>query len=113
MVAFRNRLLAGMSEPDLALIRSALPPCLLHRDDRLDRPNEPIEHIYFPESGIASVIALDHKGRGIEVGPFGREGMSGLPVVRGARMSLQETVAQVDGTGPRMSVDALECAIRE
>jgi CRP-like cAMP-binding protein len=113
MQQLRNQVLSTLEAADYAVLERSLTPCDLRRGHILDRPNKPIEHIYFPESGIASVLAVDTEGRRIEVGPFGREGMSGLPVVMGTRTCPLETEVQVPGTALRMSSDALEAAINE
>lgn len=83
MTSFRNKLLSGLSSRDLRPLEPTLESWQLRKGEVLDEPSKPTEYIYFPESGIASVIALDEHGRKIEVGPFGREGMSGNHVVMG------------------------------
>jgi CRP-like cAMP-binding protein len=109
----RNRVLASFSASDRGRLELDLEHCRLEKRDILDRPNEPIEHIYFPESGIGSVIALDDVGRRIEVGPFGREGMSGTPVVLGAASCPLETSVQVEGIAYRIKTTALRQAMAE
>jgi CRP-like cAMP-binding protein len=42
-----------------------------------------IDHVYFVESGFASVVANGTSKPSIEVGIIGREGMTGLAVVMG------------------------------
>lgn len=103
----QNRLLSGLSPDDLTLLRPYLEPVRVDRDQNLDRPHEEIEHIYFLDSGVASVIAIGPHSRKIEVGPFGREGMSGLPVVLGSDRSPHETLVQVPGEARRIASDAL------
>jgi CRP-like cAMP-binding protein len=107
----RNQILSGLTPSDYELLSADLVDCGLERGQVLDRANEPIEYVYFPESGIASVLSVDQQGRRIEVGPFGREGMSGIPVVMGATMCPLETQVQVPGTAMRASSQALERAI--
>ena len=50
---------------------------------RLEAPRRAIEHVYFPESGFASVVADGAVAQRVEVGMIGREGMTGLAVVLG------------------------------
>ena len=111
MTLLRNRLLALLSDTDRALLARDLEPCELVRGQRLERQDQPIEFAYFPESGICSVIAVAPQGRRVEVGPFGREGMSGLAVVLGARAGHNETVVQIGGIAHRIRADALAGAI--
>ena len=58
--------------------------------------NAPVEHVYFPESGIASIVShLPHSGP-TEVGIFGRDGMSATCLLLGVDTSPLETFVQID-----------------
>lgn len=105
-----NGILSRLSHPDLQRLESHLEHVNLPVGKRLERRNRKIEHIYFLERGVASVIA-DHIGdRGIEAGLLGREGMAGLSAVLGAERSAFETVMQLEGEALCMSATNL-CAI--
>ena len=97
---FQNRLLNSLSPSDLVLLRSTLKPVDLPIEAVLEKPNEPIEWVYFFESGIASVVAGE--GTRIEVGLIGREGMSGLSIVMGDDRSVNSTFMQGGGAGFRI-----------
>src|SRR5262245_51056282 len=72
--------------------------------------NRRIEHVYFPESGIASVVANGEHA--LEIGIIGREGMTGVAVVRGINERPQpETYMQVAGKGHRLAADHLREAL--
>jgi CRP-like cAMP-binding protein len=107
----RNQLLSALSADDLGLLRPKLEAVPFEMSQILEQPNQPIEHVYFPESGIASVIGIDGRLRRVEAGPFGREGMSGTPVVMGTDRSPNETSVQVAGTAQRISADDLRRAL--
>jgi CRP-like cAMP-binding protein len=98
---FQNRLLNSLSPADLSLLRPLLKPIDLPMEMVLEVPNEPIPLVYFPESGIASVVAGE--GARIEVGLIGREGMSGLSIVMGDDRSVNSTFMQGGGAGFRVS----------
>lgn len=53
----RNFLLAQLSANDLACISAHLEPIDLPRDFRISTPNESIQHYYFFEAGIGSMVA--------------------------------------------------------
>src|SRR3954471_2005182 len=91
----RNQLLSALSADDLALLKPKLEAVPLEMSQIVEHPHQPIEHVYFPESGIASVIGIDGRQRRVEAGPFGREGMSGTPVLMGTDRSPHETSVQV------------------
>ena len=65
----------------------------------LEKPNKRIEDVYFPETGFASVVAIQRGGKEVEVGLIGREGMTGLPIVLGNHRSPHATYMQASGKG--------------
>jgi CRP-like cAMP-binding protein len=105
-----NRLLRALSPSDLGLLLPHLEPGAYGRGDVIIEANEPIEHIHFPETGIASIVATTGDGRRIEVGIFGREGMSGTAVLLGADRTPHENFFQVAGSALRMPSDELRRA---
>ncbi len=70
-------------------------------------------HIYFPEDSIGSVVANTPEGWRIEVGLFGREGMSGTAVVLESDRSPHESFIQVAGSALRMGTDELRRAVQQ
>jgi CRP-like cAMP-binding protein len=111
MTLLRNQILALTGDADRSLLAPDLEPCEMSRGERLERAGEPIDFVYFPESGICSVIAIAPHGRRVEVGPFGREGMSGLAIVLGAATGKNETAVQIGGSAHRIKTEALVRAI--
>lgn len=108
---FRNELLSSLTGDDLRHLAPLLESVTLDQRQVLERANEEIEHIYFPESGIASIVAIDSSGRRMEAGPFGREGMSGLAVLLGTDRSPHETLIQVAGTAHRIPAGRLRAIL--
>ncbi|HEV8391242.1 MAG TPA: Crp/Fnr family transcriptional regulator [Dongiaceae bacterium] len=96
-----------MSAADFGLVQPHLTHVDLPLRKRLEARKKPIDYVYFPESGFASVVADGHDGRGIEVGLIGREGMTGLAVVMGTDRTPHETYMQNAGTGWRMTAGNL------
>jgi CRP-like cAMP-binding protein len=107
----RNKLLRSLSADDLALLQPHLEAVQLERGDMMIEPNQPIRHVYFPENSIGSIVATVADHRRIEVGLFGRDGMSGTSLLLGAKTSPHETFIQVPGSALRMEADALRQAI--
>jgi CRP-like cAMP-binding protein len=85
----------------------------LERGYVIGRPNEPFEHIYFPEHLVTSVVANTPDGRRIEIGIFGREGMSGTSLLLGVDRSPHETFVQVPGLAMRIEVDEFSRLIQQ
>jgi len=95
----RNHLLSSLSPADFGLVEPHLEAIALGLHFVLEESNEPIEHVYFPETGLASVVATSSRKREIEVGIIGREGMSGINVVMGDDRSPHSTYIQCAGHG--------------
>jgi len=102
-----NRLLAGLSDDELQRILPALEPVQLPRPTELEGANEDIRFVYFPTSGIASIVAIDESGESVDTAMIGKEGMTGLAVFLGTRQSPVRTMVQVPLTAMRMESRAL------
>jgi CRP-like cAMP-binding protein len=106
-----NGLLAALSPADLQLLQPHLEPIVLPLRYDLEKPNRLIEDVYFIESGIASVVAVQNQKERVEVGLVGNEGMSGTSVVLGTQSSPHATYLQVAGVGQHISAAALRQAM--
>lgn len=101
----KNLLLDRLEAEDRALLEAQLKPIDLPRRHFLEHRNRKIEHIYFIDRGIGSVLAHGAHRGDVEVGLIGREGMSGLAVVMGTDRSPNDTFMQVAGEGRRINAD--------
>src|SRR5581483_7139380 len=68
---------------------------------QLEARGRPIEWCYFPETGLASIIAQAGRGQQVETGIVGREGFVGLGIAHGDDRATQTTVVQIAGDGYR------------
>jgi CRP-like cAMP-binding protein len=67
-------------------------------------PEDPIEAVYFPESGMFSLVAGLEDGTQAEVGVIGREGMLGMSLLSGIDTPFIESIVQMPGVALRMAV---------
>lgn len=106
----RNRLLRSLSPDDYALLRDGLELRPVALGYSITKPFARVSHIYFPESGIASVTtsAAAHH---MEVGVIGREGFTGLPVVLGAESCPHDVFVQMPGMFTRISTEEFRHAL--
>jgi CRP-like cAMP-binding protein len=111
--SFKNELLRSLSEADLGSICSKLERVDLPLRYEMERPNKAIRFVYFPETGLGSVVARGSRKKQIEVGIIGREGMTGLMVVLGDDRSPHQTFMQIAGDGLRIASDDLRRAMSE
>src|SRR3954466_2063496 len=107
----RNRLLAALTPDEFWLLQPHLEPVSLGLRQWVIEPKQPIQHVYFPEHGIVSVLADTSQGR-IEVGLIGPEGMAGVPVVLGIERSPHGYMVQADGEALRIPAPDLRAALR-
>ncbi|TPI65040.1 Crp/Fnr family transcriptional regulator [Mesorhizobium sp. B3-1-7] len=109
----RNHVLKTLAPEDFSLLRPSMHRVELPIKARLEEPYRPIGHVYFPEMGIASVVATLTGGRQSEVGIIGHDGMTGVAVILGQDRSPNETYIQVASNGWCLPVETLRAAIAE
>ena len=108
-----NALLAALSPADFAVLQPELKRLELPLRFELHAGGEPTEWIYFPEDGIASIVAEDANAKVAQVGLFGREGMSGTAAVLGTDRAPHRVFMQVPGiAGLRIRPEPLLAAMR-
>ena len=69
---------------------------------RVMRPDQPIRHVYFPETGVLSVLQQMRNGSTVAVNLVGSDGMVGLGVYLGALTYPMEAICQAPGGFLRM-----------
>jgi CRP-like cAMP-binding protein len=106
-----NRLLQTLSSSDIELLAPHLMTVVLRVSQDMERPNKSIRDVYFPDTGVASVVALNPNGKRVEIGVIGCEGMSGAAVILGNEQSPHSTYVQIAGRGMRISADNLREAM--
>lgn len=92
-----NRLLAAMPPNTLALLEPDLRKVSLEAGAVLLEPGELIENIYFPLTGLISLMVIGKDGNFIETSTVGREGGVGLHSGLGRRRSFTRAIAQIGG----------------
>lgn len=95
----RNRLLAALPPEDAARLLPNLREMPLEQHTKLEEPNQPATHVYFPWGGVCSLTTVMSDGRMVEVGTIGNEGMVGMSVYFGGMLLDALTVVQVTGPG--------------
>ncbi|MEF0941354.1 Crp/Fnr family transcriptional regulator [Rhizobium sp. BR 362] len=104
----QNLLLATLLPEDMKLLRPLLDAVTLKQKDVLFEPLQPMEHVYFFESGLSSEIAINAGSKQIEVGCVGREGFSGVPVVLGVDRTPHRSFMEAGGVALKMRSDDLQ-----
>jgi CRP-like cAMP-binding protein len=73
-----NRLLAALDPTDYALVRPHLSTACFERGAILQEQEAPVAHVYFPMSGLVSLVSVMKDGHEIETAVVGRDGAVGF-----------------------------------
>jgi CRP-like cAMP-binding protein len=82
--------------PELEYVRCQSGQVLMDADSSLD-------YVFFPDSGVLSVVAVYTDGSIIEMATIGREGCTGVQAVFGAKSSSIRILVQIPGSAAKMS----------
>jgi CRP-like cAMP-binding protein len=108
-----NLLLGALPETELNRLLPYLEPVSLPRPTELEAPNEEIQFVYFPTSGMASIVALGQEGESVDTTMVGREGMTGLSVFLGTGQMPVRTMVQVPLDGFRLPANRLRSELEQ
>jgi CRP-like cAMP-binding protein len=107
-----NRILAALPATEHRRALTKLEPTSFRRGLPLYEPDKPIAYVYFPRTGVASMVARLVEGGTIEVATIGNEGVVGLSAYLGNGHSSMEVFVQIPGEALRMDADAFLREIR-
>lgn len=107
----QNRLLAALPKKIFQKLLPKLELTTLVFGENIYKSGDIINHVYFPESGIVSLLSSVEENSTLEVGIVGNEGMVGLPVFLGVKTSNNYALVQGTGFSLRMSAESFleEC----
>src|SRR5262245_36556747 len=103
-----NRLLASLAPKTFELMRPYLRSTSLREGLTLYQPSGAIDEIYqlyFPHSGLVSLLVVTNDGQSVETSIVGREGAVGLQAGLGPRRSFTLAVTQIGGKFSTMPAD--------
>jgi CRP-like cAMP-binding protein len=107
----RNRLLLALPSSNLKQIMPELEQIPCQRGQVLIDADGSLDHVFFPDSGVVSVVAVYANGGIIEMATIGREGCTGVQAVFGAKSSSIRVLVQIPGSAARMSRPAFTRAM--
>jgi CRP-like cAMP-binding protein len=92
-----NCLLAALPPETLASLDRDLRHVSIAQGAVLFEPGAPLDSIYFPQTGLISLLVLTQTGDAVETATVGREGAVGLHGSFGERFSFTRAVTQIGG----------------
>jgi CRP-like cAMP-binding protein len=99
----RNRLLLALPSSNLRQLMPELEHFRYQREQVLMDADSSLEHVFFPDSGVVSVVAVYADGSIIEAATIGREGCTAVQAVFGAKSSSVRFLVQIPGDAAKMS----------
>ena len=102
-----NLFLAALPKDDLNRLRPHLEVMEMPVRKILFETGQPIPHLYFPNSGMISLLIPLEDGALLEVGVVGKEGFAGLAALLGAETAAHTSMVQMPGTGARIKTDIM------
>jgi CRP-like cAMP-binding protein len=108
----RNRLLLALPARNLKRLMPQLEQVSCQRAQILMDADSALDHVFFPDSGVVSVVAVYADGSIIEMATVGREGFTDVQAVFGAKRSSVQLLVQIPGRAARMSRAAFTRAMQ-
>lgn len=102
-----NQLLAALAPEEYEHFGPHLERVDLTHGDVIYRQGSRIEHVYFPETSVVSLLSTMETGATTEVGLVGREGMVGLTVFLGGARTPEQGIVQLAGSALVMKASVL------
>lgn len=99
----RNRLLVSLAQDDLNELVPHLQEVELKPAMALFEPGQLIEHVYFPLTGIVSLVVVGGDGSGVAVATIGNEGVVGLGGLLARDASFTRQVVDLPGDAARIA----------
>jgi CRP-like cAMP-binding protein len=99
----RNRLLLALPASNLKRLMPELEQIGCQRAQVLMDADSSLDHVFFPDSGVVSVVAVYADGSIIEMATVGREGFADVQAIFGAKSSSVRLLVQIPGTAAKMS----------
>ena len=110
MEKVRNRLLASLPPSDLSLVGRHLREVPMEQGQTLEDRGQAVDRVYFPQTGLISLIVTMPEDRALEVGMVGPEGAIGMTAGLGSRISFVQALVQVSGTALCISPSRFQSA---
>lgn len=101
-----NQLLGALPAKEYQLLFPKLELFNLNYTEVIHEPKQVMEYLYFPNSGIVSMNAVEGKQTVLEIGMIGKEGVFGLPIFLGDPRAFGRVIVQ--GAGSAMRINAAD-----
>ena len=108
-----NLLLSALSREDYALLQPHMAEVQLRQKAVLQEALAPITHVFFPLSGMISLLATFETGEAIEIAAIGREGAIGTRPGLPPQLAFAKAIVQLPGVALKIDIRRFQEAARK
>src|SRR5262245_26376011 len=108
-----NRFLAALRAEDFALVAPHLRSVSLEHGAALHEAGDDIGHVYFPQSGMVSLVVVMRNGATVETATVGRAGAIGTSAGLGSRCAFGRAIVQLPGMAASIPVSAFHAVANQ
>lgn len=98
-------MLDSLPQTEYRQIIPLLKPVELQRGEIIHPARHLIEYVYFPTSGLLSLVVSSESGDSIEAAVYGAEAIASLPAFLGAKSAAHQVEVRIPGAALRMKTE--------
>ncbi len=110
---WNNHLLEAMPAPELAALRPHLKQVALEHGSQLKDSGERIQYVYFPLSGMVSLLSVMSDGKAVKTAVLGCQGALGVQTGLGIAYASSRAMVEVKGAAVRIPASQFLRVARE
>jgi CRP-like cAMP-binding protein len=110
---FSNQLLASLHQADFELVRPHLRSVEMEQGAVLAAAGAKLSHVYFPHSGVISLIVRLAIGHTVETAMIGRDSVFGGSTALDGNVAMNDAIVQMAGEASILDVQELRLAARQ
>lgn len=92
----KNKILSVLPDREFSFLLPHLERSVLTPGDMVYQAGDAVQHLYFPNSGMISLLSVTEQGQAVEVGFTGFEGIVGIPVLIGNNEMPYQALTQAE-----------------
>ena len=112
-LAESNRLLASLSTNDFLLLAPHLRAVSLHTGAILHNAGDQIEQVYFPQTGMISLVTVMQSGASVQSATVGRTGVVGAIAGFGSRWAFGTAIVEIAGDAVCLPASQFRTAVEQ
>lgn len=109
----QNHLLGAIPAVELAALRPHLKRVMLEQGSQLEDSGERIQYVYFPFSGMVSLLSVMSDGKAVKTTVVGREGALGVQSGLGVANAISRAIVEIQGSAVRIPASHFHRVVRD